>query len=211
MNFDWRSLRVIPIAEIIRDRMIPDDTGAGVLWSNDPGEVRELSALGALAWEGREGRPEGPRYEWVGFNLLCNAAPTPFILDGEGFFCVDSFYEALKFPEGTPERGECAVAPALEARRFARRHRDATFVYRGKHISVHSLEHEGLLAAAITAKVAQNTAVQIALRETGTARLTFPLTFSRHPGALARVTPVVLMIERWKRFHDPMRGPESTG
>jgi predicted NAD-dependent protein-ADP-ribosyltransferase YbiA (DUF1768 family) len=209
MYFDWRSLLVIPIAEIIRDRMIPDDTGAGVLWSDDPGEVRELSALGALAWEGRQGRPEGSRYEWVGFNLLCNGAPTPFVLDGERFSSVDSFYEALKFPEATAERAQCAVAPALEARRVARRQRDATLVYRGEHIPVHSVEHEGLLAAAISAKIAQNPDSQIALSETGTARLIFPLTFSRHPGALARLTPLVLMIERWKRFHAPTRRPES--
>ena len=185
--------------------MIPDETGAGVLWSNNRDEVRELSALGVLAWDGREDRPAGPRYEWVGFNLLCNAAPTPFSLDGEGFFSVDSFYEALKFPEGTTERAACAVAPARDARRIARRLRDATFVYRGKPISVHSVEHEGLLAAAISAKVAQNFAVQVALNETGTARLTFPLTFSNHPGALARVTPLALMIERWKRFETPRR------
>lgn len=62
-----------------------------------------------------------------------------------------------------------------------------------------SAEHEGLLAGAISEKVAQNSAVQIALQETGTARLIFPLTFSRELGCLARVTPLALMIERWKR------------
>ena len=80
------------------------------------------------------------------------------------------------------------------------RHSDAAFAYRGKRIRVHSGEHEGLVAAAITAKVAQNPGVQIALSETGHARLAFPMTFSRQPGALARATPLALMIERWKRF-----------
>ncbi len=83
--------------------MIPDDTGAGVLWSNDPGEVRELSALGALTWEGREADPRG-------------------------------------------------------------------------------LAMSGLLAAAITAKVAQNTDVQIALRETGNCTLNLSPDILSPPG-----------------------------
>ena len=32
----------------------------------------------------------------------------------------------------------------------------------------------------------------------GSARLVFPLAFSNEPGALARVTPLTLMIERWE-------------
>jgi len=50
--------------------------------------------------------------------------------------------------------------------------------------------------------------VQIALRETGMAKLIFPLTFSSQPGALARATPLSLMIERWKRFHSPVKSAE---
>jgi hypothetical protein len=179
--------------------MIPEGAGAGVLWSDDPAEVCELSAYGALAWEGREGRPGGSAYEWVGFNLLCNAAPTPFVLDGQRFASVDSFYEALKFADGSKVRAECGGATALEARRIARRLRDAAFVYRGRRIQVDSSEHASVLAEAITAKIAQNPDVQSALDETGHARLSFPMTFSPHPGVLARITPLVLMIERWKR------------
>lgn len=99
VDIDWRSLLVMPTPEIVRRQTIAGDDGAGILWSSDGGESRELSALGVLAWEGREGKPSGPRYEWVGLNLLCNAAPTPFVLNGENFYCIDSFYEALKIPE----------------------------------------------------------------------------------------------------------------
>jgi hypothetical protein len=208
VKIDWQSLLVTSTAEIVRKRRIPNDTGAGVLWSLKPQEVRELSALGVIAWEGHEGKPDGPRYEWVGFNLLCNAAPTPFVLDDERFLSVDSFHEALKFPEGTPGRAECAAAPSVEARRLARRVRDGAFKYRGLVISVNSADHEGLLAAAIGAKVAQNPDVQLALRETGMAKLIFPLTFSSKPGALARATPLSLMIERWKRFYSPVKNAE---
>lgn len=203
MNIDWQSLLAMPSPEIIRQRKILDHQGAGVLWSDNPEEIRELSAIGVIAWEGHghERKPSGPQYEWRGFNLLCNAAPTPFSLDGESVYSVDSFYEALKLPEGTPERATCAMAPLFEARRLARRVRNKAFTYRGKPISVGSAEHEGLLAAAVSAKVRQNPDVQMALRETATARLIFPLTFADQPGALARVTPVTLMIERWKQFH----------
>ena len=206
MKRDWQLQLALPTPEIIRAQTIGVDDGAGMLWSSNPKEILELSALGVIAWEGREGQPSGPRYEWVGFNLLCNAAPTPFILDGESFYSIDSFHEALKIPEGTSERATCAMSPLREAQHLARRYRAAEFSYRGQRVLVRSAEHEGLLAAAISAKVEQNPDVQIALRETGAARLVFPLAFSSEPGALARATPLALMIERWKRFqqgHEP--------
>ena len=198
---DQRTLLASPAHDIVRSRGILDNEGAGILWSVDPEEVRELSALGALSWEGRECKPSGSLYEWTAFNLLCNAAPTPFLLNGERFHSVDSFHEALKCPEGTPERAACAMTPFPEASRLTRKIRSEAFTYRGQTIVVGSAEHEGLLAAALSAKVAQNPDVQIALRETGTARLVFPLSYSDHPGALARVTPLTLMIERWKQRH----------
>jgi hypothetical protein len=203
MNSDWRTLLVMPTPEIIRGQTLRGDDGAGVLWSSDRPELHELSALGVLAWEDREDKPSGSRYAWVGANLLCNAAPTPFVLEGETFYSIDSFYEALKIPEGTSARATCAMAPLHEAQRLARRYGAAEFSYGGKRVAVRSAEHEGLLAAALSAKVAQNPDVQIALRETGSARLVFPLTFSHDPGALGRVTPLALMIERWKGFHAP--------
>lgn len=200
MDIDWRPLLVISTPEIVRGRKIAGDDGIGILWSSDVHENRVLSALGVLAWEGREGKPSGPRYEWVGFNLLCNAAPTPFVLNGESFHSIDSFYEALKIPEGTSERAACALSPLHEAQRTARRYHAAEFSYRGERVAVGSADHEAILAEAISAKVDQHAEVQIALRATGAARLVFPLTFSGEPGALARITPLTLMIERWKRF-----------
>lgn len=199
MKVDWESQIAISTPEIIRAQEIGIDDGAGVLWSSDPVETLELSALGVIAWEGRDDFPSGGRDDWGGFNLLCNAAPTPFVLGSERFYSIDSFYETLKLPEGTPERAECAMAPMIVAKRLAHRSVAGEFMYQGDAISVGSPNHSGLLAAAVCAKIEQNRAVQIALLETGTARLIFPLTFSKHPGPLARVTPLTLMIERWKR------------
>jgi predicted NAD-dependent protein-ADP-ribosyltransferase YbiA (DUF1768 family) len=200
VNIDWDSLRVTPTPEIIRQQLIGGDDGAGVLWSRDGQHVQELSALGAIAWQGRKGKPPGARYDWAGVNLLCNAAPTPFVLNGENFYSIDSFHEALKVPEDTQERAACAMAPLHEAQRLARRYRAAEFLYRGTRVTVRSAVHESLLAAAIGAKVEQHPDVQFALRETGSARLVLALAVSNRPGALARVTPLALMLERWKRF-----------
>ena len=135
-----------------------------------------------------------------GSTCLCNAAPTPFVLSGEHFHSIDSFHEAIKIPEGSSERATCAMSPLHAARRLARRYHAPAFSYRGTRMAVKSAEHESVLAAAICAKINQHPEVQTALRETGSARLVFPLAFSREPGALARVTPLTLMIERWKRF-----------
>jgi predicted NAD-dependent protein-ADP-ribosyltransferase YbiA (DUF1768 family) len=190
-----------PTEQIVRERLLAADDGAGVLWSVEAEEVVELSALGAIAWEGRDDKPAEARYDWTGLNLLCNAAPTAFNLNDERFHSVDSFAEALKFPEGTPEREACAMAAVVGAKRLARRIRGKEFTYRDQRIAVGSPEHEAVLAAALSAKVAQHPDVRAALRETGSARLVFPLSYSRHPGPLARVTPVALMIERWRLIH----------
>jgi hypothetical protein len=48
VDIDWQSLLVIPTPEIVRMQRIAGDDGAGILWSNDVGERRELSALGYL-------------------------------------------------------------------------------------------------------------------------------------------------------------------
>jgi len=206
MAIDWQRLLVTSSEQIIRERMIPAGDGGGVLWTDDPNDVHELSALGVIAWAGRDDRPSGAAYEWTGRNLLCNAAPRSFMLNGELFHSVDSFYEALKLPEGSSERVSCARSPLLEARRLSRRVRSETFPYRGKQIPVGSEEHEALLAAAISAKVQQNLDVRTALRHTGATKLALPRTPTDVPGALARVTPITLMIERWKLARATVEG-----
>jgi hypothetical protein len=151
-----------------------------------------------------------PGYEWVGFNLLCNAAPTPFVLNGEKFHSVDSFHEALKIPEGTAARATCAMSPLHEAQRAARRyHGGVEFSYRGERIGVGLPNTRPFWPRRSVPRFEQHPEVHIALRETGFSRLVFPLTFSRRPGALARVTPLTLMVERWKRFHPHLRHPHG--
>jgi hypothetical protein len=196
MTVDWQAVRRLPTAEIVRDRLIPVDAGAGVLWALEAG-VHPLSAIEVLSWDGRSDKPAGPRFEWAGANLLCNAAPTPFEIDGERVASIESLQESLKLPEGR-ERASCRLATAADARDLTRRRRSMTFEYRGQTFAVDSAEHEGTIAEAVAAKVAQRPDVLAALLATGDARLAFPLTYAREPGVLARVTPLALMIERWK-------------
>jgi predicted NAD-dependent protein-ADP-ribosyltransferase YbiA (DUF1768 family) len=196
---DWLTVLAKPTDQIIREHLTDNDEAAGVLWSTTPLKVCELSAYGAMAWEGHAERPDGPGYRWVGVNLLSSAAPTPFTLANQSFRSVDSFYEALKLPEGSPEREACASAPVQEAKRLTRGIRHPVFWYEKQSIPVGSVEHEAIVAAAVSAKVSQNPDVQAALRDTGTAKLVF--TNREKPGPVARVTPLALMIERWKLLH----------
>jgi predicted NAD-dependent protein-ADP-ribosyltransferase YbiA (DUF1768 family) len=138
----------------------------------------------------------------MGANLLCNAAPTPFAIDGRRVASVESFQKSLKFPEGSWERAACQLATAGDARRQTRRRHRTTFDYRGRAIAVDSAEHDGIIAEAVAAKVDQRPEVRAALLATGDARLEFPLTYAEKPGVLARVTPLALMIERWKARTD---------
>jgi predicted NAD-dependent protein-ADP-ribosyltransferase YbiA (DUF1768 family) len=196
MTVDWQAVRHLPTAEIVRDWIISVEAAAGVLWRGEAG-VHLLSAKEVLAWDGRSDRPKGPRFEWVGVNLLCNAAPTPFEIDGEPVASVESFHKSLKLPDGW-ERAACRLAPAADARDLTRHRRSTTFDCRGRTIVVGSAEHDGIIAEAVAAKVNQRPEVLAALLATGDARLAFPSTSSPTPGVLARVTPLALMIERWK-------------
>jgi hypothetical protein len=65
-------------------------------------------------------------------------------------------------------------------------------------VAVDSAEHDGIVAEAVSEKVRQQPAVLTALLATGHAKLAFQLTHAGTPGVLARVTPLALMIERWK-------------
>jgi hypothetical protein len=73
---DWLSVLAMPTDQIIRERLVDIDDGGSVLWSTTPLEIRELSALGAIAWDANPDDPEENRHKWAGFNLLCSAAPT---------------------------------------------------------------------------------------------------------------------------------------
>ena len=70
---------------------------------------------------------------WVQPAVQCRS--DTFVFEGESFYSIDSFYEALKIPEGTSERATCAMSPLHEAQRLARRYGAAEFLYGGKRPS----------------------------------------------------------------------------
>ncbi|MEO5822886.1 MAG: hypothetical protein ABIT71_20455, partial [Vicinamibacteraceae bacterium] len=180
MDIDWHALRGRSTADLIRDRASWEQAAAGVLFEGS--ELHQLTAYGALAWDGRDGVPAGPAHQWLGANLLCNAAPTAFEVAGQPAASIDSFLHALKFPEGSPERLACAMAPARVAREQARRSRGSQFTFGGQDILVDSPDHQALVAEAISAKVRQHDEVRRALADTGVARLTFPRAHGQRPG-----------------------------
>ncbi len=153
-------------------------------------KIIELSALGV--YHGGEA--------WDGVNLLCNWAPTGFELDGQNYNSIESFYHSLKYPEDTEERIDCANISGIQAQLLTRRKRSNYFQYQGDTVIVGSFKHLATVAKAISAKVIQNNSVRESLKETCWAKLEFPLTYTKNPTALGRVTSLALMIERWKLF-----------
>jgi hypothetical protein len=193
---EWRALKRTPAATIIRDGA-SGDVGVGLLYAADVEPV-ELSAYGAIAQNVHGLTLSAPELSWTGTNLLCNAAPTPFDIDGVRAASVESFQKALKLPAGSADRSACLQASAWDARERTRHLRASTFEYAGRTVVVDSDDHAAIVAAAISAKVRQVPAVRAALLATGRARLAFPPSSARSAGVLARITPLVLMIERWQ-------------
>ena len=159
------------------------------------GRLIELSALGTVVHQ----------LEWSGVALLCNWAPTTFALAGQKYASIDSFYHALKFPEGSQARQECALAEPRLSKQVARRVRAKAFTHEGLTIHVGSAEHRRLFARALCAKIAQHPEVQKALKATCWSRLALPLTFTEEANVPGLTTALVLMLERFKRW-GPTRG-----
>ncbi len=163
--------------------------------------VAPAAQVSALFEYGRRMAAEG-RVTHLAFDgPLVSGATTPFSLDGERYESLESMYHSLKLPEGSPERAACAAAPAWQARRLTRRMRTETFTYRERPMRVGSPEHAGLIARAVAAKVEQQGRVQEALQATGRALLVIRTSHQGAPlNVLGRVTPIALMIERWRRW-----------
>ena len=162
------------------------------------GLLVELSALGTVAHQ----------QAWTGAALLCNWAPTPFVLDGQRYATVDSFYHALKLPEGSAARQHCALAEPHSAKQAARRIRARVFSYMGTSITVGSAEHRSLFARALCAKLEQNLNVEAALKATCWSKLELPLTFTPEANVPGLITALVFMIERLKRW-GPLEAPNN--
>lgn len=191
LNRDLRKRLAQPTEELVRA------TVAGELdWGDFLADERphlEISGFGPLIAELRAERQSSEF--WRGVSLLSSWAPTPIVIDGELFACVESFHHALKFAPGSEERAAVAQLDGPEAQHRARRKRAAAFTWRGEQIAVNSPEHAAILALAVSEKVKRHRDVADALQATGRAHLV--LAFGNR-NALATATPIALMIERAK-------------
>lgn len=178
LHHELRKRLAQPTPELVR-ATLAGEIEWGVFLADDRPHL-EISGLGDV---------------WRGLSLLSSWAPTPFVLDGEAFASVESFYHALKYEAGSQERGEIAAMEGWYARRRARRRRRATLLWRGEEIAVGSPEHCEAVAAAVVEKVRRHRDVADALLATGRGRL---ILASGNRNALAIATPHALMIERAK-------------
>jgi predicted NAD-dependent protein-ADP-ribosyltransferase YbiA (DUF1768 family) len=190
---DFRKLLREPTPELVR-LLGEDEEWLDFLSDREP--RIEISGYGPLVAAVRAGAQfSSPEY-WRGVTLLSNWAPTPLHVDGERFSCVETFFHALKFEEGSSEREFIAAVDGPAAQHYSLRKRRPAFRWRGTEIAVGSPEHVALVAMAVAAKVREHETVRDALRATGRARLRFP--YSGPKNALAQATPLALMIERVK-------------
>jgi hypothetical protein len=159
-----------------------------------------ITGYGALVDEVHRGVP--PEKSWSGRVLLSSWAPTPFELHGERFESIESFYHAIKYPSGSERRREIAAMSGDVAQHRAQHKRGDSFTWQGCAVEVGSVEHAEVIAEAIVAKLDQNEAVRVALKETGHAPIEFPYGV-RGRNAIAQATPWALMIERARRRISP--------
>lgn len=126
---------------------------------SSPALYRPPEGAVIIAWRGgsSEGRP------------LSNLAPTLTRFDGVLYGSAEAFWHALKFPEGSSARAECAqLKDGYDARHFGSRATPAaTFTYGGATYTVGSPEHHALFARFLEAKCQQHPAVASALARTG--------------------------------------------
>jgi hypothetical protein len=194
-----------PIEEVLAKISLDGILASGLLYDPLPEPPPEASdpdkRVRALFDYGRRMVSEGRVVHLSFEGPLISAAPTPFVLDGQRYASVESFYHCLKLPERTDERAECATASPWEAQRLTRRIRAAEFRYSGASYGVGSPEHLVIVGRAVSAKVTQNENVREALRLTQRAMLIIRAIHGDLPlSVLGRVTPLVLMTERWKRW-----------
>jgi predicted NAD-dependent protein-ADP-ribosyltransferase YbiA (DUF1768 family) len=88
--------------------------------------------------------------------LMSNFAPTPFVLDGVRYACIEAFYVCLKFSGDPGKQRDVRRMDGRSARRAGRESAATTAVYGGHEVALGSGEHHALIKRAIRAKLDQN-------------------------------------------------------
>jgi predicted NAD-dependent protein-ADP-ribosyltransferase YbiA (DUF1768 family) len=170
--------------------------------AENSGSGATLTALGPRAEACREpinvtsSSPEPIR-------LIANFAPTPFVLDGERYACVEAFWQSLRFPiEQRPRIAAMDGRAAKDA--SARQPYGSHVVYGGRTIAVGAFDHWQLMRGACAAKFEQNDDARAALLATGDRPLIHVVRRD------SRTIPGVIMAEIWMTLRAQLRRRAQT-
>ena len=135
-------------------------------------------------------------------NLIANFAPTPFVLDGARYACVEAFWQALRFP--LSERKRIAMMDGPTAKQESARYPYGdSVIYAARTIPVGTHEHWDLMRRACRAKFEQNENALAALLATGSR----PLTHVMQPDS--PTIPGVVMADIWMKHRTELQGAHS--
>lgn len=143
--------------------------------------------------------------------LLSSFAATAFVLrcpDGTETRCasVEGFWQGLKWPEGSPERGRAFMLVGREAKRAATgAPASETVSFCGRNIQIASAEHHALGEMAMRAKLEQNPDVRRALLATGNLVLTHVLVDDQsQPVPDSKTFPATVFCGIWTRLRSEL-------
>jgi predicted NAD-dependent protein-ADP-ribosyltransferase YbiA (DUF1768 family) len=137
--------------------------GTKVTYSN--GRLITTIARQELSPENRPLNVASNAHEKIG-RALSNFAPRPFILNGERFQSVESWYQGLKWPD-QKKRDELAKLDGRTAKKEGRgAARSLQFQYRNRDYVFGGEEHHQLIREAIKASLEQNPQISEAFSET---------------------------------------------
>ncbi len=143
--------------------------------------------------------------------LLSTFAPTPFALrcpDGTEIRCasVEGFWQGLKWPEGSPERGRAFSLVGPEAKMAAAgAPASETVAFCGRNIRIGSPEHHALGELAIRAKLEHNADVRRALLATDNLVLThFLVDDQSQPVPDSKTFPATVFCDIWTRLRSEL-------
>jgi predicted NAD-dependent protein-ADP-ribosyltransferase YbiA (DUF1768 family) len=140
----------------------------------------------------------------LGARLIGKFATAPFVLDGQHYVSVESFWQGLKFEADADRRRIAALEGVCARTEGERQGYGAMVCYGGRHIAVGTFAHWHLMERACRAKFAQNRDAAAALLATGNRPLTHVV--RRDSTAI----PGVLMAAIWMRVRARLRGDAPT-
>lgn len=131
--------------------------------------------------------------------IVSNFAETPFLLDGDRYLSVESFWQGLKFPL-TEDRARVAAMTGPQAQSVGRgQSYPAMIDFQGARITPGGPDHWRLMEMACRAKFAQNADARTALLATGSRPLIHRVRRE------SRTIPGVVMADIWMRIRRGLR------